>query len=457
MGSNSLNVCIVGTGYVGLTTGVCLASIGHNVVCIDSDENKIQMLKAGQSPIYEPFIEELLRNTTDKLRFTQQYDKCSDADVIIMAVGTPPTPAGKPDLSYMEKAVTDVVQYLSGKKFQLVVNKSTVPVGTARRTELIISSALNKQSRKATIAVASNPEFLREGMAVHDTLYPDRIVVGAKDTESVNLLRALYAPLLEQTFVAPESCPRPEGFSLPVFLTTDVTSAEMIKYAANAFLAAKISFINEIGGLCERIGADVTEVARGIGMDKRIGSRFLQAGVGWGGSCFGKDTAALVNTGKEYAYEMPIVSSTVAVNKRQRLRVIEKLQDSLKVVRGRTIGLLGVAFKPNTDDLRDSPAIDIIKELLELGAYVKIFDPVAMPNCKRSYPDLEIEYTEHVQQLATGCEAIVLLTEWDQFRNLPLKQLAALMTDSKVFVDGRNVVDRFAAQEAGLRYIGFGR
>ncbi|BBB90129.1 MAG TPA: UDP-glucose/GDP-mannose dehydrogenase family protein [Methylomusa anaerophila] len=457
MSRKNLKVCIVGTGYVGLTTGVCLAGIGHDVVCIDIDEKKIRMLKAGQSPIYEPGIEDLLKVAADKLSFTTQYTDCKDADVIILAVGTPSAKSGKADLSYMEAAVTEIVNYLHGEKFQVVVNKSTVPVGTAQRTEMIISSILHKQNRQANFAVASNPEFLREGLAVHDTFYPDRIVIGAKNTEALNSLRNMYAPLLEQTFAAPKACPRPEGFPLPALITTDVTSAEMIKYAANSFLATKISYINEISGLCEKVGADVTEVARGIGLDKRIGSRFLQAGVGWGGSCFGKDTAAIINTGLEYAYEMPIISAAVAVNKRQRSRMIEKLQESLKVVRGRTIGLLGLSFKPDTDDLRDAPALDIIRYLVEMGARVKAFDPIAMPNCKAYYPELAVEYTDDVLQLASGCDAVLLITEWDEFRRLPLEQLAERMTGSKVFVDGRNIVDPGVAQEAGLLYIGFGR
>ncbi|MDF2502455.1 MAG: tuaD [Anaerosporomusa subterranea] len=452
-----INICVVGTGYVGLTTGVCLAATGHHVTCIDTDERKIAMLKQGKTPIYEPGIEDLLKASAARITFSTTHEACRDADVIILAVGTPSTTTGEADLSYVEAAATDVAKNLSDAKLQVIVNKSTVPIGTGQRVKMIINRVLAGIGKEAHFAVASNPEFLREGVAVHDTLYPDRIVIGAESVEAINSLRMMYAPLLEQTFTAPQCCPRPEGFSLPALVTTDLTSAEMIKYSANAFLATKISFINEIGGLCEKVGADVTEVARGIGLDKRIGSRFLQAGVGWGGSCFGKDTLALVATGKEYAYEMPIVAAGVAVNRRQRQRVIEKLQESLKVIRGRTIGLLGLAFKPDTDDLRDAPALDIIASLTAMGARVKAYDPIAMDNCKMRYPSLSVEYESDAESLAKGCDAIILVTEWDEFRRLDLVNLAAGMQGAKVLVDARNIYKQAEAEAVGLVYLGFGR
>lgn len=452
-----VNVCVVGTGYVGLTTGVCLASIGNHVTCIDTDERKIEMLRRGKTPIYEPGIEDLLSTSGGRLVFATNHNSCSEADIIVLAVGTPSTKTGEADLSYVEAAAADVAKSLSHEKMQIIVNKSTVPIGTGQRVKLIINRVLAENGKKASFEIASNPEFLREGVAVHDTLYPDRIVIGAESDEAVNVLRRMYAPLLEQTFTAPKCCPRPEGFPLPALVTTDLTSAEMIKYAANAFLAMKISFINEIGGLCEKVGADVTEVARGIGLDKRIGSRFLQAGVGWGGSCFGKDTLALVATGKEYAYDMPIVASSVAVNRRQRQRVVEKLQESLKVVRGRTIGLLGLAFKPDTDDLRDAPALDIINSLTAMGARVKAYDPIAMDNCKMHYPDLNVEYEPDATHLAHGCDAVILVTEWDEFRRLQLSEIAAVMQGAKVLVDARNIYKQKEAEAVGLVYLGFGR
>lgn len=452
-----MKICVVGTGYVGLTTGVCLATIGHTVTCIDTDSNKIAMLRAGRSPIYEPGIEDLLQAAHSRLTFSTSHENCRDADVIILAVGTPPTASGGADMSYMEAAAHDIARQLQGEKLRVIVNKSTVPIGTGQGVKLIIQTTLAQQGKKADFVIASNPEFLREGVAVHDTLYPDRIVIGAERVEAVNTLRQMYAPLLEQTFSSPKCCPRPEGFLLPTLVTTDLTSAEMIKYAANAFLATKISFINEIGGLCEKVGADVTEVARGIGLDKRIGSRFLQAGVGWGGSCFGKDTLALVTTGREYAYDMPIVSAAVTVNLKQRQRVVEKLQESLKVIRGRTIGLLGLAFKPDTDDLRDAPALDIIENLAGMGARVKADDPIAMDNCKTCYSHLPLEYAADALSLAQGCDAVVLVTEWDEFRRLPLEKLAIVMNGAKIFVDARNIMNSEEVSKYGLTYVGFGR
>jgi UDPglucose 6-dehydrogenase len=458
MGHYSLTVCVVGTGYVGLTTGVCLAAIGHKVTCIDVDSKKVERLCQGKSPIYEPGIEELLRLAAERLTFTTSFSNCCSADVIILAVGTPPKTTGKADLSYIEAAAAIVAENLRKDKLQVIVNKSTVPIGTARRVKLIINQVIaEKGGPKPQFAIVSNPEFLREGSAVHDTLYPDRIVVGGDDVEEINVLRTMYTPILEQTFTVPECCTRPEGFQLPTLVTTDGTSAEMIKYAANAFLATKISFINEIGGLCEKVGADVAEVARGVGLDKRIGSRFLQAGLGWGGSCFGKDMMALSSIGGEYGYAMPILESAVRINRQQRVRVIEKLQESLKVIRGRTIGILGLAFKPNTDDLRDAPAINIIEALLEMGCQVKVYDPVAMDNLRRQYPDFTVEYCENPLTLAENCDAVVLVTEWDEFSRLPLEKIADRMNGEKVLVDGRNILKPLEAQAAGMKYIGFGR
>lgn len=457
MGGCPSEVCIIGTGYVGLTTGVCLAFVGHKVTCIDIDAKKVAMLREGKSPICESGIVELLRLAEDRLTFTTEFSDCRGADVIILAVGTPSTETGRANLSYIETAVTSIAENLGNDKLQVIVNKSTVPIGTSLRVKLIIDQILAGRKSASRFAIASNPEFLREGAAIHDTLYPDRIVVGGDDIEAINSLRIMYIPILEQTFAAPNCCPRPEGFTLPAFVTTDGTSAEMIKYAANAFLATKISFINEISGLCEKVGADVAEVSRGIGLDKRIGSRFLEAGLGWGGSCFGKDTAALSSIGYEYGYPMPLLEGAVSVNRRQRMRVIEKLQESLKVVRGRTIGILGLAFKPNTDDLRDAPAIDITKALLEMGCRVKVYDPVAMDNFREQYGSLTVEYCDNPLLLAEDCDAVVLVTEWDEFLRLPLREIARRMTKEKVLIDGRNIMKPSHVKAAGLKYIGFGR
>ena len=306
------------------------------------------------------------------------------------------------------------------------------------------------------VLVASNPEFLREGVALNDTLYPDRIVVGADDVRAINVLRQMYAPILEQTFTPPKAVPRPVGFELPAFVTTSATSAELIKYAANAFLAMKISFINEFAGLAERAGADIQEVARGIGLDKRIGSRFLMAGAGWGGSCFPKDTKAILHTGSQYGYRMPLIESTIEVNQRQRMCIVEKLQGLLKVIRGSTIGVLGLSFKPDTDDLRNSPSIDIIQRLLELGGRVKVFDPIAMDNCKRQYPELNVEYADNIEALVEGCDAVTLITDWEDFSYIGWEEVGELMRQ-KIVVDGRNLLQKEDLENLGFQYKGVGR
>jgi UDPglucose 6-dehydrogenase len=304
--------------------------------------------------------------------------------------------------------------------------------------------------------VASNPEFLREGTAITDTLYPDRIVIGASDPYAAERLRALYEPIIEQTFAPPHSAPRPAGFTAVPVVTTDLASAEMIKYAANAFLATKISFANEIANICERVGADITEVVRGFGLDSRIGPKFLNAGVGWGGSCFGKDVSALVDIAKEYGYDPEMLHSTVNVNRRQRHVALQKLQEVLKIIKGKTIGLLGLAFKPETDDLRDAPALDIARELLARGARVKVYDPIATEACRKQHPDLKVEYAEDALRLAEECDALVIVTEWEEFRYLELEKLGEVMRN-KFIVDGRNVLDPEAVERAGFKYRGIGR
>jgi UDPglucose 6-dehydrogenase len=304
--------------------------------------------------------------------------------------------------------------------------------------------------------VASNPEFLREGSALKDSLYPDRIVIGAANAHATQRLRALYEPIIEQTFTPPSSAERPVGFTAVPVVTTDLASAEMIKYAANAFLATKISFANEIANICERVGADIKEVVRGFGLDDRIGPRFLNAGVGWGGSCFGKDVSALIDIAREYGYDPNLLRSTVDVNRRQRQVAVQKLQETLKIIKGRTIGLLGLAFKPETDDLRDAPALEIAQQLIAMGARVRAYDPVAMPACQKQHPELKMEYADDPIALATECDALVVVTEWEQFRQLDLKKLRAVM-NTPVLIDGRNVLDREAVVAQGFNYRGIGR
>ncbi len=451
-----MNVCIIGTGYVGLTTGACLAFLGHKVTCIDSDERKIAMLCAGQSPIYEPNLTDLISEASANLHFTTQYGTgIPTAEVIFIAVGTPPTPSGNPDLQYLSAAAQGIGRHFEGD-FTVVVNKSTVPIGSGNWVgSLVRESYEQHRGRKVEkrFSVASNPEFLREGTALHDTLFADRVVIGSDDQRSLEVLYSLYRPILDQTFAPPPYLPRPEDLGAVPLISTDLASAELIKYAANAFLALKISYINEIGHLAEKVGADITQVAKGIGLDARIGTRFLQAGIGWGGSCFGKDTAALVATAHEYGLTTPIVEAAREINRRQRERVVEKLLGELKILKGRTIGLLGLAFKPNTDDLREAPAIDIARKLIERGCKVKVHDPVAMERFRREYPDVNVICCENAESVFDESEALVLVTEWQQYRELPWEDLAARMR-SPIILDGRHVLDRARLTRFGYRYVG---
>ena len=466
-----MNVCVIGTGYVGLVTGTCLAYLGHAVVCVDNNPQKIAMLEAGKSPIYEPGLENLLDHGIRQGTLTFTLDLAEavrGAEVIFIAVGTPPLPSGEPDLQYVEAVARGIGAAVTDEKVRVVVNKSTVPIGSGNWVEMLVEEGVSahqsvpagtgalKAPQAPHFLVASNPEFLREGSAIGDTLYPDRIVIGAQAPEAVSTLRELYAPLLDQSFDAPTIASRPEGLRSVPLVTTDLASAEMIKYAANAFLATKISFINEVANLCEKVGADVTQVAKGIGLDTRIGSRFLNAGAGWGGSCFGKDVSALISIGREYQYEMELLKATVSVNAHQRQRLIQKLQEALKILKGKTIGILGLAFKPNTDDLRDAPALDVARHLLKMGARVKAYDPIAMPHCREQHPDLDIHYSESVEELAVGCDALVLMTEWDEFKTMDLTIVRGLVR-TPVLLDARNVLSPAVCQNYGFQYMGVGR
>ena len=455
--SERLNITVVGTGYVGLTTALALAYLGHRLQCVDKNPEIVDKLERGISTIYETGLEELLEETRENINFKGSLKEClEETDLLIIAVGTPSKSNGDTDLSYVEEVAREIGANIMPDKPLVVVNKSTVPVGTARRVDTVIKEELEKRQVEATHTVTSNPEFLREGSALHDTLYPDRIVVGSEDTRGVNLLRQMYAPILSQDFVPPKSIPRPEGKGLPALVTTSPTSAELLKYANNSFLALKISFINEIAGLAEKVGADISEVARGIGLDKRIGDAFLNAGVGWGGSCFPKDTRSLIHTASQYGYKLPLTEAAVEVNYRQRMKVIEKLQSTIKVVRGSTVGILGLSFKPETDDIREAPAIDIISELLEMGARVKVYDPVAMDKYKRTYPDQDIIYAASVEQAARDSDAVVLLTDWQQFVHAHWKDIVHTMRQP-VFIDGRNLLDPENMRQRGYEYLGIGR
>ncbi|PWU08929.1 MAG: UDP-glucose 6-dehydrogenase [Terriglobia bacterium] len=458
-----MRVTVIGTGYVGLVTGACLAYLGHRVTCVDADERKVGALKNGQVPIYEPGLEELLKLAGEQggLDFTTDVAMpVAESDVIFIAVGTPSQPSGEPDLKYLEAAAHSIGRAMDGWKKRVVVNKSTVPVGSGNLVEMLVREGSLSRATQAAhsirFGVVSNPEFLQEGSAIHNSLYPDRIVVGSEDPETVQLMEELYRPIIDQSFRAPAFLPRPEGLRGVPFVATTLTSAEMIKYAANAFLAMKISFVNEMANICERVGADVTELAKGIGLDARIGPKFLNSGIGWGGSCFGKDLQALSHTAAEYGYRALLLEATQEVNACQRQVVIQKLQEKLFVLKGRTIGLLGLAFKPETDDLRDAPSLTIAARLLQIGARVKAYDPVAMTACRQQNPDLKIQYVRSMKELAEDADALVLVTEWDEFRKADLAALAAPMAH-RVLIDGRNIFDPAAALRAGFDYTSVGR
>jgi UDPglucose 6-dehydrogenase len=458
-----MRVTVIGTGYVGTVTGACLAYLGHHVTCVDTDEAKIEVLQRGESPIYEPHLEELLALAAGLggIEFTTDLSSSvAGSEVVFIAVGTPPLASGEADLSQLEAAARSIGAAMDEARFRVVVNKSTVPVGSGNLVETLVREGIAEANpggvRTIRFGVASNPEFLREGSAVADSLYPDRIVVGAAEEHTLAIMCELYRPLVAQTFAPPPGVPRPQSMTAAPLFTTSLTSAEMIKYAANNFLAMKIGFANEIANICERVGADVTEVMTGIGMDSRIGSKFLNPGLGWGGSCFGKDIQALVHTAREYGYNSKLLQASYEVNCDQRQMVIQKLQEKLHILKGRTIGLLGLAFKPETDDLRDAPSLQIAARLLQMGARVRGYDPIAMPVCRKQYPDLKIRFCESPEELATEADALVLVTEWRQFRELDLAKLARLMA-RQVLVDGRNLFDPAAALAAGFEYTGIGR
>jgi UDPglucose 6-dehydrogenase len=454
-----MNVTVIGAGYVGLTTGLALAYAGQRVCCLEADPEKVKLLEAGQIPIHEPFAEEMLRAVRTRLRFTTDPKSAIEkADVIYIAVGTPSGADGSADMRYVRAAADSIGQFLPAH-YVVVVNKSTVPIGSASMVEDMVRHSVAKfqgKRTKAELGVASNPEFLREGCAIADSLYPDRVVIGTEDPRAVARLKLLYKPFLEQSFRAPKFMPRPAHVKKVPLMVTTVVSSELTKYAANAFLATKISFANEISMLAELCGADVDDVTRGIGLDHRIGPAFLKAGLGWGGSCFAKDTSALTRAAADYGLDMHITSAARAANTRQRSQAVVKLQRELKILQGKTIGVLGLAFKPDTDDLRDSPALDVVQRLIDRGVRVRVHDPQAMARTRRENPTLAVEYCTKPEQLATGADALLLATDWEAYRQLPWARLAKKMRVPLV-VDGRNFLDRAALEKAGLRYVGFGR
>ena len=448
-----MRVCVIGTGYVGLVTGVCLAHIGHHVICVDNNEEKIKLMKAGQSPIYEPGLSELMHSSMkeQRLEFTSDLAKgVHHGEILFTAVGTPALTNGESDTRYVEAVARGIGENLNCG-YKVIVNKSTVPIGSGDWVRMIVMEGLAKQnnpSMKVEFDVVSNPEFLREGSAVYDTFNPDRIVLGGNSKQAIDLMKNLYKPLIERKFSQDKTLP------FVSLVVTDLNSAEMIKYAANAFLATKISFINEIANICDRVGADVCQVAQGIGLDSRIGSKFLKAGIGWGGSCFPKDVSALIRTANDYNYETQLLNAAVRVNKKQRLIVIEKLQQELKILKGKTIGLLGLTFKADTDDMRDAPALIIIEELNRLGAKVKAYDPiVSQSGLSHGLSGVIIE--TDAEMLSDKCDALVLVTDWQEFHNLDYEKMATVMINP-VIIDGRNFLKREELQMAGFHYVGIG-
>ena len=431
-----MNICVIGTGYVGLVTGVVFADMGNDVVCVDRIQEKIDGLNKGVMPIYEPGLEEMVgRNVGDgRLQFTTDLDSAvQKAEIVFIAVGTPPREDGSTDLSYVEGAAKGIARALD--RYKVIVNKSTVPVGTGDFVRNVIET--NKR-RAVDFDVVSNPEFLREGSAITDTLVPDRIVIGAPSKVVAMRLLELYAPL-----------ERP-------MIVTDVASAEMIKYASNAFLATKISFANAIANVCEAAGADVTQVVKGMGLDTRIGQAFLNAGLGYGGSCFPKDTRSLLHTSQAYGCDFPLLAATIETNELQPKRFIAKIHDALggESLKGKTVGVLGLAFKANTDDMREAKSLDVITDLLASGATVKTYDPIAMENTKAIFP--HITYGANAYEVATGADALVIVTEWNEFKNLNFERISSLM-NRPLILDGRNLYDPERLRRLGFEYHSIGR
>ena len=433
-----MQITMIGSGYVGLVSGACFADFGHNVVCVDKDATKIESLKAGGIPIYEPGLDDLVaRNVAaGRLSFTTELaDGVADADAVFIAVGTPSRRGdGHADLSYVYAAAEEIAHTLKG--FTVIVDKSTVPVGTGDEVERIIREA----NPAAEFAVISNPEFLREGAAIDDFKRPDRVVIGGDDSRALEVMRQIYRPL---------------ALGRSPIIEMSRRGAELTKYAGNAFLATKITFINEIADLCERVGADVQDVARGIGLDNRIGSKFLHAGPGYGGSCFPKDTLALLKTAQDYEAPQRIVEAVVAVNDNRKRAMGRKVIHAMgEDVRGKTIAVLGLTFKPNTDDMRDSPAISVIQTLQDAGATIRAFDPEGHEQAQKVLTD--IDYCPGPYEAMDGADAVVIVTEWDAFRALDLKRVRALLK-TPVLVDLRNIYPRDAIEAAGIAYTAVGR
>ncbi len=437
-----MNIAIIGAGYVGLVTSVCLSHIGHHVICVDNNKDKVKRLRAGHIPIYEPGLEEMLKECVRKkhLAFTDSIkDASKKASVIFIAVGTPSKANGDADLTYVENVAREIADVMTS--YKLIVEKSTVPAETGKKIERTIKLNLpkkfkNGQKMLLDFDVASNPEFLREGSAVHDFMNPDRIVIGVESKKAENILKEIYKPLKARIVV------------------TNTSSAELIKHASNSFLATKISFINAVSQICDCVGADVLKVAEGMGFDKRIGRQFLDAGVGYGGSCFPKDVDAFIRLSEKSGYDFRLLREVREINEHQKRSFIKLIEDKLWIIKGKTIGVLGLAFKPNTDDMRSAASIDIITALQEEGAKIKACDPKAVENAKKFFKN--ITYCQDAYAVAKGCDCLLLLTEWEEFRGLNMGKIGQSMRQAVLF-DGRNFFDREAMEKSGFEYFGIGR
>ena len=447
-----MKVCVLGTGYVGLVTGACLADVGHQVIGMDDDAGKIRLLQAGGMPIYEPHLEAMVRRMVGagRLHFTAEVaEAVRDAAAIFICVNTPPLPDGGADLSYVELATRRIAEHAT--RSTLIIEKSTVPVQTGAWIEKTL--AVYGKRPGVEFDVASNPEFTREGMAVEDFLHPDRIVVGVGSARAEHILRELYGPIVEGRFRCPIHADCRQDRAVP-FLVTDLRSAELIKHASNSFLALKISFANALADVCELAGGDILQVTKGVGLDKRIGRAFLNAGIGFGGSCFPKDVKAFVKIAEKSGYDFALLKEVERINERRRDWVVEKLTRALWILRGKRIGLLGLAFKPDTDDVRQAPALAIARRLLEEGATVSGYDPQAAAKARLALPELTL--CPEPYEVAARAEAVVLCTEWAEFRELDWPRVKAAMV-RPLILDGRNALDRERLITLGFEYIGVGR
>ena len=431
-----MNIAIVGTGYVGLVTGTCFAEMGAHVTCVDVDTKKIEKLNHGIMPIYEPGLEELVRRNVEfgRLAFTTDLTEVlDDVEVVFSAVGTPPDEDGSADLQYVLAVARQFGRHIN--KYTILVTKSTVPVGTARKVKAAVQEELDRRGVSIPFDVASNPEFLKEGAAIKDFMSPDRVVVGTESEKAREVMTRLYKPFLINNFRV-------------IFM--DIPSAEMTKYAANAMLATRISFMNDIANLCERVGANVDSVRKGIGTDTRIGTKFLYAGCGYGGSCFPKDVKALLHTGLDHGYHMEVIEAVERVNERQKSIVYDKMVAAVGSLAGKTVAIVGLSFKPETDDMREAPALVVIDRLLKDGATVRVFDPIAMDECRRRIGD-SVTYCKNMYDAADGADVFALMTEWRQFRMPSWNVIKKVMTGN-VIIDGRNIYDRQELEELGFVY-----